>query len=118
MSFYDTVFNTFDSIPTVQFFVIFTVVYSCLFPLLDAVLSSLPRYAQYDDRRQSYIKCKLLEVAVFMFLVSMGVTALHREDINLWDTRRHKQNPQVMMMCSDWSNSKILYSDWLVLLFL
>ena len=95
MSFYDTVFNTFDNIPTVQFIVIFTLLYSALFPVLHVVLSLVPRYAGFDERRQSYVRSKLGEVAVFIFLVSMGVCALAREDINLWDTGRHKQNPQV-----------------------
>ena len=34
-------------------------------------------------------------MGVFVFLLYMGVAALLREDINLFDTANHKQNPQV-----------------------
>ena len=40
-------------------------------------------------------QCHLLEVGVFVFLLYMGVAALLREDINLFDTANHRQNPQV-----------------------
>ena len=60
----------------------------CLF-LLNTAISSVnvwvPRAAQ----------CHLLEVGVFVFLLYMGVAALLREDINLFDTANHRQNPQV-----------------------
>ena len=32
---------------------------------------------------------------MFVFLLYMGVAALLREDINLFDTSNHRQNPQV-----------------------
>ena len=74
------------------------------------------RYCQLEERRQTYIRCKPLEVAVYGFLLYMGIEDLLRkvsirlsaalrrvmnsfcrEDINLFDTANHKQNPQVMI---------------------
>ena len=47
--------------------------------------------------RQSYVLCKFLEVKLFIFFCYMAVIALIREDINLFDTTNHRQNPQVMI---------------------
>merc|ERR1712198_108648 len=89
--------GTFDSVPTLQFLSIFSLFYLSLFPLLHLSLSKAGRYSKLNYDRQSYILCKLLEVVVFIFLTIMGIIALLREDINMFDTRNHKQNPQVMI---------------------
>merc|ERR1719323_2080929 len=95
--FYDTIFSTFDSIPTLQFFIIFSVIYNVMFPVVHLLLSCHPQYLRLHSHRQGYVQCKLLEVLVFMFLCYVGGAALIREDINLFDTTNHKQNPQVMI---------------------
>ena len=54
-------------------------------------------YQGLGSDRQSYILCKFLEVKLFIFLCYMASRALIREDINLFDTTNHRQNPQVMI---------------------
>ena len=97
MEIYNIIFDTFDSISTGTFLVSFTVTYLACFPVLHLVLSQLDKYSKLSYDRQSYIQCKLLEVLVFIFLCYMGIMALVKEDIHLFDTTNHKQNPQVMI---------------------
>ena len=97
MEIYNIIFDTFDSISTGTFLASFTVTYLACFPLVHLVLSQNDIYCKLGKARQSYIQCKLLEVGVFIFLCYMGIMALVKEDIHLFDTTNHKQNPQVMI---------------------
>merc|ERR1712126_2686 len=97
MDIYNTIFDTFDSISTGKFLVSFTVTYLACFPIVHLALSQLDKYGKLSHGRQSYIQCKLLEVLVFIFLCYMGIMALVKGDIHLFDTTNHKQNPQVMI---------------------
>ena len=117
MQLYDIIFVSTDNISTPIFLVFFTLFYLSQFPIShQCLLHVSTRYCQLEERRQTYIRCKLLEVAVYGFLLYMGIEALLRkvsirlsaalrrvmnsfcrEDINLFDTANHKQNPQVMI---------------------
>ena len=97
MEIYNIIFDTFDSISTGTFLASFTVTYLACFPLVHLVLSQNDIYCKLGKARQSYIQCKLLEVGVFIFLCYMGIMALVKEDIHLFDTTNHRQNPQVMI---------------------
>ena len=95
---YEQIFQNFDSIPTVTFLISFTILYLLSVCLLHLMLvSASATYVSLGYGRQSYVLCKLLEVKLFIFFCYMGITALLREDINLFDTTNHKQNPQVMV---------------------
>ena len=117
MQLYDIIFVSTDNISTPIFLVFFTLFYLSQFPIShQCLLHVSTSYCQLEERRQTYIRCKLLEVAVYGFLLYMGIEALLRkvsirlsaalrrvmnsfcrEDINLFDTANHKQNPQVMI---------------------
>ena len=97
MDIYNIIFDTFDSVSTGIFLVSFTVTYLACFPVVHLILSQLDKYCKLSHDRQSYIQCKLLEVLVFIFLCYMGIMALVKGDIHLFDTTNHKQNPQVMI---------------------
>ena len=95
---YEAVFQTFDSIPTVTFLILFPILYLLALLLLHSLLGKCSAsYQGLSYGRQTYVLCKLLEVKIFIFFCYMGVTALLREDINLFDTTNHRQNPQVMV---------------------
>ena len=80
MQLYDIVFVSADNISTLVFLVFFTLFYLSLFPIThQCLLFVSARYCQLEERRQTYIQCKLLEVAVYMFLLYMGIEALLRK---------------------------------------
>ena len=80
MSFYDVVFETTDNISTPIFLVCFTLFYLSLLPLTHQCLSSVSKsYCQLTEERQTYIRSKLLEVTVYVFLLYMGIEALLRK---------------------------------------
>ena len=95
---YEQIFQTFDSIPTVTFLISFTILYLLSVCLLHLMLvRASATYVSLGYGRQSYILCKFLEVKLFIFFCYMAAIALIREDINLFDTTNHRQNPQVMI---------------------
>ena len=98
---YEEIFKTFDTIPTVTFLIYFTILYLLSIFLLHCLLWSCSQsYQSLGYGRQSYVLCKLLEVNIFIFICYMGINALLREDVNLFDTTNHKQNPQMMVNMS------------------
>ena len=98
---YEEIFKTFDTIPTVTFLIYFTILYLLSIFLLHCLLWSCSQsYQSLGYGRQSYVLCKLLEVNIFIFICYMGINALLREDVNLFDTTNHKQNPQMMVKMS------------------
>lgn len=95
---YEEVFKTFDSIPTLTFLIYFSILYLISTWTLHRLLAECSAsYQSLGYDRQSYILCKLLEVKIFIFFCYMATIALIREDINLFDTTNHRQNPQVMI---------------------
>ena len=95
---YEKVFKTFDSIPTLTFLIYFSILYLLSLWTLHCLLAQCSAsYQGLGSDRQSYILCKFLEVKIFIFFCYMAVIALIREDINLFDTTNHRQNPQVMI---------------------
>ena len=80
MQLYDFIFVTTDNISTSIFLVFFTFLYLSLFPIThQCLLFVSKRYQQLEEKRQTYIQCKLLEVAVYGFLLYMGIEALLRK---------------------------------------
>ena len=95
---YEEVFKTFDSISTLTFLICFSILYLLSTAILHCLLAQCSgRYQALGSARQSYILCKFLEVKLFIFFCYMAAIALIREDINLFDTTNHRQNPQVMI---------------------
>ena len=80
MQLYDFIFVTTDNISTSIFLVSFTFLYLSLFPIThQCLLFVSTRYQRLEEKRQTYIQCKLLEVAVYVFLLYMGIEALIRK---------------------------------------
>ena len=80
MQLYDIIFVSTDNISTPIFLVFFTLFYLSQFLIShQCLLHVSTRYCQLEERRQTYIRCKLLEVAVYGFLLYMGIEALLRK---------------------------------------
>ena len=80
MQVYDLIFVTTDNISTPIFLICFKLFYLSLFPITHQCLHFVStRYQHLEEKRQTYIQCKFLEVAVYGFLLYMGIEALLRK---------------------------------------